>query len=76
MTKKRKRLRRKSVLDLHVEMALRVVKAYQRHYGSTTQREDAAADVGMDLQTFKAELNNARLLGFDIEARPKQGPAS
>jgi hypothetical protein len=57
-------------------MALRVLKAYQRHYGSTTQREDAAVDLGMDLQTFKTELDNARLLGFDIEARPEEGPAS
>lgn len=69
MTRKRKR--HKSDLDRKTVTAPRVVDAYQRHYGSTTQREDAAADLGWDLATFKVELNNARLLGFDIESRPR-----
>ena len=40
------------------------------------EREDAAVDLGIDLQTLKTELNNARLLGFDVDARPEEGPAS
>jgi arginine utilization protein RocB len=44
--------------------------AYQRHFGSTTQREAAAADMGLDFATFRQLLEGARRLGFDIEARP------
>ena len=76
MTRKRKRARHKSVPDQRTEIALRVLEAYQRHYDSTTQREDAAGDLGMDLATFRTKLDNARLLGFDIEAKPRSGPAS
>lgn len=76
MTRKRKRARHESVLDQRTEMALRVLEAYGRHYDSTTQRKDAAADLEMDLETFRTELNNARLLGLDIEAKPRSGPAS
>lgn len=47
-----------------------VMQAYQRHYGSTTQREDAAAELGMDIATFRAILDKARRHGFDIEAAP------
>ena len=72
--RKRWRARHKSALGNRLEMAGRVMKTYQRHYGSATRFEDAAADLGMDLQTFIAELNNARLLGFNVEARPNEGP--
>jgi hypothetical protein len=62
--------RRKSARDIRIRLELDVLHTYQRHYGSTTQREDAAADLGMDLASFRAVLDDARLHGFDIEAAP------
>lgn len=62
--------RRKSASESRLQLELDVLNAYQRHYGSTTQREDAAADLGMELATFRAVLDDARLHGFDIEATP------
>jgi hypothetical protein len=47
-----------------------VLHAYQRHYGSTTQREDDAADLSLDLASFRSVLDHARRLGFDIETPP------
>jgi hypothetical protein len=49
-----------------------VIAAYERHYGSTTQREDAAAELGMDVVTFRAAVDDARRSGFDIEAAPRR----
>jgi hypothetical protein len=65
-----KRKRHRSALDRRVARELSVLKAYQRHYGSTTQREDAAAELGMDLGEFRELLDGARRHGFDVEARP------
>jgi hypothetical protein len=62
--------KRKSASDSRIRLELNVLHAYQRHYGSTTQREDAPAELGMDLGTFRAVLDDARLHGFDIEAAP------
>lgn len=70
MTKKRKRKRARSREDQRRTQDFAVLDAYQRHFDSTTQREDAAADLGMDLETFRAHLEHARRMGFDIEARP------
>ncbi|SDN47313.1 hypothetical protein SAMN05660199_00073 [Klenkia soli] len=64
--------RRKSATERRTASALAVVDAYGRHRGATTQREDAAADLGMGLPTFRAALDDARRLGFDIEAAPEQ----
>jgi hypothetical protein len=44
--------RRKSPGNPRGRLELDVLDAHQRHYGSTTQREDAAAELGMDLATF------------------------
>ena len=49
---------------------LEAVDVYQRHFGSTTQREGAAAELGLDLLAFLVLLEGARRLGVDIEARP------
>jgi hypothetical protein len=62
--------RRKSQSEQRVRTALDVVHAYQAHYGSTTQREQAAADLGLELRDFIKALEFARKLGFDVEARP------
>ncbi|SDN47569.1 hypothetical protein SAMN05660199_00079 [Klenkia soli] len=64
--------RRKSATERRTALALDAVDAYRRHRGRTTQREDAAANLGMDLPTFRAALDDARRLGFDIEAPPEQ----
>lgn len=60
----------KSGRDIRLQQELKVLHAYQRHFGSTNQREAAAAELGMDLETFRAVLEEARLHGFDIERRP------
>jgi len=60
----------KSASQRRTRLHLDVLDAYQRHYGSTHQREEAAADLGMELATFRAALDGARLAGFDIEAFP------
>ena len=62
--------KRKSASERRVRRELDILQAYQRHYGSTTQREDAAAELGMDLATFRAVLEDARRHGVDIEAAP------
>jgi hypothetical protein len=63
--------KRKNAQERRTRLLLDVLEAYQRHFGSTTQREDAAADLGMDLGTFRLHLDEARRSGFDIEAAPK-----
>jgi hypothetical protein len=65
--------RRKSPAEKRRRLRLEVRHAYQRHFGSTTQREDAAAELGMDLATFRELLEEERLYGFDVEAAPTQG---
>lgn len=62
--------KRKNEQQRRTRLHLDVMGAYQRHSGSTTQREDAAAELGMDLATFLAVLDHARRSGFDIEAAP------
>ena len=62
--------KRKGAQQRRTGLHLDVLAAYQRHYGSTTQREDAATELGMDLATFRAALDDARRSGFDIEAAP------
>lgn len=44
---------------------LAVVAANEKHARSTTQREDAAAELGMTLPDFVAALDEARRMGFD-----------
>lgn len=63
-------MKQKSTRDLRLRRELEVLHAYQRHRESTTQRENAAADLGMDLETFRSILEDARLHGFDIERAP------
>jgi predicted DNA-binding protein (UPF0251 family) len=64
--------KRKSAFERRIRLHLDVIEAYRRHYGSTTQREQAAAELGMDLATFRAALDDARRAGFDIEAAPNR----
>jgi hypothetical protein len=49
---------------------LAVLSAYRRHVDSPTQREDAAAELRMDLETFREALDDVRRSGFDTEGRP------
>ena len=63
--------KRKSAQERRTRLLLDVLETYQRHFGPTTQREDAAADLGMDLESFRLHLDEARRSGFDIEAAPK-----
>ena len=63
--------KRKNAQERRIRLLLDVLAAYQRHFGSTTQREDAAADLGMSLEAFRLHLDEARRSGFDIEAAPK-----
>jgi hypothetical protein len=44
--------KRKSIERSRLRLEFDVLHAYQRRYGSTTQREDAAADLGLDLASF------------------------
>jgi arginine utilization protein RocB len=62
--------KRKNARDQRLRRLLDVLAAYRRHYGSTTQREEAAADLGMNLEDFRELLEKARRSGFDIEAAP------
>ena len=66
--------KRKNARERRIRLELDVLAAYQRHYGSTAQREDAAADLGMDLAAFRLHLEEARRSGFDIEAAPSSMP--
>ena len=70
----RERAARPSSRDQQIRLQLDVLAAYQRHYGTTTQREDAARELGMDLRTFRGQLEGARRSGFDIEAAPDDRP--
>lgn len=70
----RKRRSRLASQDRRIRLSLDVLAAYQRHYGSTTQREDAARDLDIDLETFRDLLEQARRSGFDIEAAPEAPP--
>ncbi len=56
--------RRKTPEEQGLFRYIAVVAAYRRHSESTTQREDAAADLGLDLPTFKDALDEARRMGF------------
>jgi hypothetical protein len=51
-------------------MHLAVVAANEKHARSTTQREDAAAELGISLPDFVAALDEARRMGFDIQRYP------
>lgn len=70
----RKRRRRLTSQDRGIRLSLDVLAAYQRHSGSTSQREDPARDLGIDLETFRDLLERARRSGFDIEAAPLVPP--
>jgi hypothetical protein len=43
---------------------LAVVDAYRRHSKSTTRKEDAAAELAMDMPSFIATLAETRRMGF------------
>ena len=63
--------RGKSLREARLRAHLQALHAYQRHRGSTTQQENAAADLGMDLVTFLSILEDARRNGFDIDRPPE-----
>jgi hypothetical protein len=63
--------KRKNANERRLRLLFDVLEAYRRRYGSTTQREDAAAELGMDLDAFRLLLDEARRMGFDIEAAPE-----
>lgn len=56
--------RRKTPQELRLRLYLAVTDAYRRHADSATQREDAAAELGLDVPTFVATLTEARQMGF------------
>lgn len=62
--------RLKSVGERRLGLALRVVAAHENHARSTTQREDAAAELGMSLADYRVALDMARRLGFDVDHLP------
>ena len=62
--------KRKTTQQQRRRRRLDALEAYRRHYGSTRQREEAAADLGMDLDEFRALLDETRRMGYDIEAAP------
>lgn len=57
-------IRRKGSTELRRRLLLAVSRAYRSHADSTMQREDAAAELGLDLPTFLAALGDARQLGL------------
>ena len=65
--------RRKSPYEQRLKVLLAVIHAHEKHYGSTTQREEAAADLGMDLSEFREALDEARRRGFDVDRKPRPG---
>jgi hypothetical protein len=66
-----KRKRRRGALDRQIARELTVLKAYQRHFGSTTQREDAAAELGWTSGT--SENSWTGLVGTASTLRLKRG---
>ena len=56
--------RRKSALDQSIARCIAVTEAYRNHAQSTRQREEAAAELGLDEATFKAWLVEARRMGW------------
>jgi hypothetical protein len=56
--------RRKSATEQSIRRSLEVAKACQAHAESTRQKEEAAAELGVDLVTFEARLLEARQMGF------------
>lgn len=56
--------RRKSALDQCTARCIAVTEAYRNHALSTRQREQAAAELGLDEATFKAWLAEARQMGW------------
>lgn len=57
-------MRRKTPEKQRLRKSAAVTAPYRRHAGSTTQREDAATELGLDLATFQAALIEARQMGF------------
>ena len=62
--------RRKTPEQERIRWHLAVVAANEKHARSTTQREDAAADLGLTVAEFVAALDEARRMGFDIDRYP------
>jgi hypothetical protein len=62
--------RRKTPREERVRRYLAVVDANERHARSTTQREDAAAELGLTVPDFVEALDEARRMGFDNDRYP------
>jgi hypothetical protein len=56
--------RRKSALDQSISRCLKVSEAYRRNAASTRQKEEAAEDLGVDDETFRKWLAEARHMGW------------
>jgi hypothetical protein len=64
--------RRKTPQEERIRRCLAVVAANERHARSTTQREDAAAELDLSVPEFVAALDYARQMGFDIDRYPSK----
>ena len=62
--------KRKTPQQERVRRHLAVVDANEKHARSTTQRDDAATELGMTLPDFVAALDEARRMGCDIDRYP------
>lgn len=64
--------RRKTPREKQLARCLDVVEAHEKYARSTTQREDAAEELGMRVPEFLEWLDRARLLGFDVDRYPRR----
>lgn len=62
--------RRKTPQQERTGRCLAVVAANEKHARSTTQREDAAAELGLSVSEFVAALDYTRQMGFDTDRYP------
>lgn len=62
--------RRKTPQEERISQYVAVVDANERHARSTTQREDAAAELRLTVPDFVAVLDEARRMGFDVDRYP------
>jgi hypothetical protein len=56
--------RRKTPPEQRRRLYLALAEAYRRHADSTTQKEDAAAELGLEVSAFIAALADTRQMGF------------
>jgi hypothetical protein len=62
--------RRKTPQEERLRRYLAVVAANEKHARSTTQRDDAAAELGLTVSEFVATLDDARRMGLDTDRYP------